>query len=71
MSGRWQGFLDFLDLMAEGSRRQAELIAGREFYTRPALQPVRPAESRKFPLTGHQKSRWFAASAAGKVVTRR
>lgn len=70
MNGRWQGFLDFLDLMAEGSRRQAELIAGREFYPRPWRQPVTLPASRKFPLTGLQKSRLFGAPGAPKVTSR-
>jgi hypothetical protein len=66
MSGHLQGFLDFLDLLAEGERRHAELIAGRRFE--PALQPV-PTSARvvKFPLTGHQKARLFEAAAKPKV----
>lgn len=36
-----RGLLEFLDLLAEGERRRAELIAGRQF--RPALQPVASA----------------------------
>ena len=29
MNGRLQGFLSFLDLLAEGQRRQAEVVTGR------------------------------------------
>ncbi len=29
MNARLHGFLEFLDLLAEGDRRRAELIAGR------------------------------------------
>ena len=31
MNGRLQGFLSFLDLLAEGQRRQAEVVTGRRF----------------------------------------
>ncbi|MGQ0430653.1 MAG: hypothetical protein ACT4UQ_12040 [Gammaproteobacteria bacterium] len=66
MSGHLQGFLGFLDLLAEGERRHAELIAGRRFE--PALQPAVPAAKVvKFPLTGHQKARLFQAGAKPKV----
>ncbi|HEY7739153.1 MAG TPA: hypothetical protein VIB01_00925 [Steroidobacteraceae bacterium] len=66
MSGHLQGFLGFLDLLAEGERRHAELIAGRRFE--PALQPVpAPARVIKFPLTGHQKARLFEAAAQPRV----
>jgi hypothetical protein len=44
MSGRLQGFLGFLDLLAEGERRHAELIAGRRFE--PALRAVAGSASR-------------------------
>ena len=67
MNARWQGFLDLLDLMAEGSRRQAELIAGREFRPALGLQPAVVPARRKFPLTGHQKSRLFDAPPVSKV----
>ena len=40
MNGRLQGFLSFLDLLAEGQRRQADLIAGGGFTPEPQLQPV-------------------------------
>ncbi len=66
MSGHLQGFLGFLDLLAEGERRRAELIAGRRFE--PALQPVSTAAKVvKFPLTGHQKARLSKAAAGPKV----
>lgn len=66
MSGHLQGFLGFLDLMAEGERRHAELIAGRRFE--PALQPVpAPAKVIKFPLTGNQKGRLFGAAVKSTV----
>jgi hypothetical protein len=41
MNARLQGFLNFLDLLAEGQRRQAESIAGRRFRFEPELQPPR------------------------------
>lgn len=66
MSGHLQGFLGFLDLLAEGERRHAELVAGRRFE--PALQPVpAPGKVIKFPLIGHQKARLFEAAAKPKV----
>jgi hypothetical protein len=66
MNGHLQGFLGFLDLLAEGERRHAELIAGRRFE--PALQPVvAPAKVLKFPLTGSQKGRLFGIAAQAKV----
>ncbi|MGQ0384232.1 MAG: hypothetical protein ACT4UP_06085 [Gammaproteobacteria bacterium] len=65
MSGHLQGFLGFLDLLAEGERRHAELIAGRRFE--PRLQPVAAAKVVKFPLRGHQKARLFRAGARPTV----
>jgi len=66
MSGHLQGFLGFLDLLAEGERRHAELVAGRRFEQ--ALQPVAgPAKVLKFPLTGSQKARLFGTAAKVKV----
>ena len=56
MKGHLQGFLAFLDPMAEGQRRQADLIAGGGFHARP-----------KIPLTQHQTSRLFRTRAASKV----
>lgn len=66
MYGHLQGFVGFLDLLAEGERRRAELIAGRHFE--PAPEPV-PSAARaiKFPLSGHQKARLFAAGSRPKV----
>jgi hypothetical protein len=63
MNGRLQGFLDFLDLLAEGSRRQAELIAGRELR----LQPVEVEQPHKIPLTGLQISHLFDAAPRSRV----
>jgi hypothetical protein len=62
MNARLQGFLKFLDLLAEGQRLQAESIAGRRFQFEPELQPVASAKVVKFPLIGHQKPRLFAAA---------
>jgi hypothetical protein len=70
MNARLQGFLGFLDLLAEGDRRRAELIAGRRFEPEPQLQPaVRSARVVKFPLTGHQKARLFQDAPKSKVTT--
>ena len=60
MNARLQSFLSFLDLLAEGQRRQAESIAGRRFESELALQQATAAKVVKFPLTGHQKARLFA-----------
>lgn len=66
MNAKLQGFLGFLDLLAEGQRRQAELLTGRGFE--PRLQPaVSSARVVKFPLTGHQKARLFADRRDRKV----
>jgi hypothetical protein len=71
MNARLQGFLSFLDLLAEGQRRQAELIAGRHFEPELRLQPVTTtARVVKFPLTGHQKPHLFQAARGRKVTTR-
>ena len=70
MNGRLQGFLNFLDLLAEGQRRQAEVVTGRRFETPAGLQPVLPRNVVKFPLTGHQKPRLFQAGQQPKVTTR-
>jgi hypothetical protein len=68
MNARLHGFLEFLDLLAEGQRRQAESIAGRNF--RLDLQPaVRSARVLKFPLTGHQKPHLFHETAGPRVPT--
>jgi hypothetical protein len=71
MNGKLQGFLSFLDLLAEGQRRQAEVVTGRRFEAVAELQPVvSPSKVVKFPLTGHQKPRLFQASREPKVTTR-
>ncbi|MGH8249484.1 MAG: hypothetical protein ACREVI_02105 [Steroidobacteraceae bacterium] len=71
MNARLQGFLSFLDLMAEGQRRQVELIAGRRLDADLDLQPVAtPARVVKFPLTGHQKPHLFQAARESKVIGR-
>ena len=68
MNARLHGFLEFLDLLAEGQRRQAESIAGRNF--RLELQPaVQSARVLKFPLTGHQKPHLFEDAPKAKVTT--
>jgi len=68
MNARLHGFLEFLDLLAEGDRRRAELIAGRRLE--PQLQPaVESARVLKFPLTGHQKARLFQDAPKAKVTT--
>jgi hypothetical protein len=67
MKGHLQGFLTFLDLMAEGSRRQAELIAGGGFNPRPELQVVAAPAERKIPLSRHQISRLLGTRPAAKV----
>jgi len=70
MNARLQGFLNFLDLLAEGQRRQAESIAGRRFHFEPELQPVTTAKVVKFPLTGNQKARLFQQAPKSTVSTR-
>ena len=68
MNARLHGFLEFLDLLAEGQRRRAESIAGRHF--RLDLQPaVESARVLKFPLTGHQKARLSGEAPKAKVTT--
>ena len=57
MNGRLQGFLNILDLLAEGQRRQAEVVTGRRFETPAGLAPVQAGNVIKIPLTGHQKPR--------------
>ncbi len=70
MNGRLQGFLSFLDLLAEGQRRQAEVVTGQRFEAPAGLAPVQAANVVKFPLTGHQKPRLFTNSRAPRVDTR-
>jgi hypothetical protein len=67
MLGHLQGFLSFLDLMAEGSRRQADLIAGGGFNPKPELRLVAAPVRDKLPLTQHQISRLFKTRPASKV----
>ena len=69
MKARLQGFLSFLDLMAEGSRCQADLIAGGGFDPKPRLRLVETPVDRKIPLTGHQKLDWFGARRSSRVTT--
>ena len=70
MNARLQGFLEFLDLLAEGDRRRAELIAGRRFEPETRLQSAVPsAKAPKFPLTGYQKAHWFQDSTKARVKT--
>jgi hypothetical protein len=67
MYGHLQGFLTILDMLAEGQRRQADLIAGGDFGARPQLQPVAAPARNKLPLTQHQISRLFEAPRKAKV----
>ena len=69
MKARLQGFLGFLDLMAEGSRCQADLITGGGFDPKPRLRLVETPVDRKIPLTGHQKPDWFGARRSSRVTT--
>jgi hypothetical protein len=70
MNGRLQAFLSVLDLLAEGQRRQAEVVTGRQFEAPLGLQPVLTRNVVKFPLTGHQKPRLFTAARETTVTTR-
>jgi hypothetical protein len=70
MNGRLQGFLSFLDLLAEGQRRQAEVVTGRRFETPAGLAPAVAAKVVKFPLTGHQKPHSLRAGREATVATR-
>jgi hypothetical protein len=70
MNGRLQGFLSFLDLLAEGQRRQAEVVTGRRFEAPTGLQPVQVSNVVKFPLTGHQKPSLFRDAQKPTVTTR-
>jgi len=49
MNGRLQGFLNFLDLLAEGQRRQAELVTGRRFEPVEGHAPVQAGTARPAP----------------------
>jgi hypothetical protein len=70
MNGRLQGFLSFLDLLAEGQRRQAELVTGRRFEAAAGLAPAAAGNVVKFPLTGDQKPRLFPGASGPKVATK-
>lgn len=70
MNGRLQGFLTILDLLAEGQRRQAEIITGRRFEAPAGIVPVQDSRVVKFPLTGHQKPHLFGQSREPKVHVR-
>jgi hypothetical protein len=70
MNGRLQGFLTILDLLAEGQRRQAEVITGRRFEAPAGIVPVQAARVVKFPLTGHQKPHLFGLAREPRVHTR-
>ncbi|MBF8291488.1 MAG: hypothetical protein HW417_551 [Steroidobacteraceae bacterium] len=67
MLGHLQGFLSVLDILAEGGRRHAELIAGREFTPGLRLQPVAAPAREKTPLTRHQISRLFDSRPKSRV----
>jgi hypothetical protein len=47
MNGRLHGFLNFLDLLAEGQRRQAEVVTGRRFEAPAGLAPVQAGRAVK------------------------
>lgn len=70
MNGRLQGFLNILDLLAEGQRRQAEAITGRRFEAPEGSAPVHPGNLVKFPLTGHQKAHLPDTGRAPRVGAR-
>ena len=70
MNGRLQSFLNILDMLAEGQRRQAEIITGRRFEAPAGLAPALGGNVVKFPLTGHQKPRLFAGRREPTVATR-
>lgn len=70
MNGRLQGFLTILDLLAEGQRRQAEVVTGRRFEAPTAIVPVQAGRVVKFPLTGHQKPHLYAGGRHPKVGAR-
>jgi hypothetical protein len=72
MNARLQGFLNFLDLLAEGQRRQAEAIAGRHFYLELEEARVTAAPNAqvvKFPLTAHQKAHSLRGDREHRVTT--
>ncbi len=69
MNGRLQGFLSFLDLLAEGQRRQAEVVTGRNFEGQASIAPGFAKNVVKFPLTGHQKPRLSREGSRPRVKT--
>jgi len=70
MNGRLHGFLNFLDLLAEGQRRQAEVVTGQRFEPVAGLAPVQGGNVVNIPLTGRQKPRLSTTSRAPKVDAR-
>jgi hypothetical protein len=71
MNAKLQGFLDFLDILAEGQRRQAEVVTGRHFEAPLGLQSaIAPARVVKFPLTRHQKAHLLQTAPKAKVIHR-
>jgi hypothetical protein len=70
MNGRLQGFLTILDLLAEGQRRQAEVVTGRRFEAPAGMVPAQSGNVVKIPLTGHQKPHWFRRAGEPRVHTR-
>jgi len=67
MLGHLQGFLGFLDILAEGGSRHAELIGGRRPAPELQLLPATPPARVKIPLTRDQISRLFDARPKSKV----
>ncbi|MGH8135074.1 MAG: hypothetical protein ACRER4_01905 [Steroidobacteraceae bacterium] len=67
MYGHLQGFLGFLDILAEGGRRHVEQIDGRGISSGLQLLPVVSPARDKIPLTQDQISRLFETRPASKV----
>ena len=63
MYGHLQGFLSFLDILAEGSQPHVELIGGHGLQLIPVVAPARD----KIPLTQDQISRLFETRPRSKV----
>lgn len=70
MNVRLQGLLTFLDLLAEGQRRQAEVVTGRRFEAQAGIVPVQAGPLAKIPLTGRQKPHFFGLPREPRVDTR-
>ena len=70
MNGRLQGFLTFLDLLAEGQRRQAEVVTGRHFEAPAGLSPVQAGNVARFPPAGHREARLVRDSREPGVPAR-